>query len=274
MADARHYVIRGGIEGRERLRILSRVMHSSSTSLFDHLDLRDGLACLDVGCGGGDATLELARRVAPGGRAVGTDIDRAKLELAREEARRHGVANVAFEESDARDAGGTAEFDLVYARFLLTHLSDPAATVDGFVRHVRPGGVVAVEDIDFRGSFTHPESKAHARFEELYCSVVWRRGGNPHIGPSLPGLLRGHGLEDVGVAVVQPAGLHGEVKLISALTLENIADAVVSEGLATWEEIDHLVRELYALAADPDTLLALPRIVQSWGRRPAARVDA
>ena len=65
MGDTAHYAIRGGVQGRERLRVLSRVMHGCSSALFDRLDLRDGLACLDVGCGGGDTTLELARRVAP-----------------------------------------------------------------------------------------------------------------------------------------------------------------------------------------------------------------
>jgi ubiquinone/menaquinone biosynthesis C-methylase UbiE len=67
MADSSHYVIRGGLEGRERLRVLSRVMHATTSSLFDRLGLRDGLACLDAGCGGGDATLEIARRVGPRG---------------------------------------------------------------------------------------------------------------------------------------------------------------------------------------------------------------
>lgn len=61
MTESSQYVIRGGVEGRERLRILSRVMHDSSTSLFDRLGLRDGLRCLDAGCGGGDTTLGPSR---------------------------------------------------------------------------------------------------------------------------------------------------------------------------------------------------------------------
>jgi 2-polyprenyl-3-methyl-5-hydroxy-6-metoxy-1,4-benzoquinol methylase len=88
MADSTHYVIRGGLEGRERLRVLGRVMRTSSMLLFDRLGLRDGITCLDVGCGGGDATLELAHRVAPAGRVVGVDIDETKLQIARAEASR------------------------------------------------------------------------------------------------------------------------------------------------------------------------------------------
>lgn len=81
MDNSKHYVIRGGIEGRERLRILARVMHESTGTLLNRLELTDGQTCLDVGCGGGDVTRELASRVAPAGKAVGTDIDVTKLEL-------------------------------------------------------------------------------------------------------------------------------------------------------------------------------------------------
>jgi hypothetical protein len=44
---------------------------------------------------------------------------------------------------------------------------------------------------------------------------------------------------------------------------------VLSDGLATRDEIDRLVADLYAFAADPDTITGLPRVVQAWGHRPA-----
>ena len=71
--------------------------------------------------------------------------------------------------------------------------------------------------------------------------------------------------------MVQPLGTQGEVKLINALTMENIADAAIGDGLATAEEVDGIVRDLDALAADPHSITGLPRVVQSWGRVPAAR---
>ena len=98
--------------------------------------------------------------------------------------------------------------------------------------------------------------------------MVRARGGDPNIGPRLPLLLEACGFERVEVCVVQPIGTRGDVKLINALTLENIADAAMADGLATREEIDGLVRDLYAFAADPKTITGLPRVVQSWGRRP------
>ena len=268
MADTTHYVIRGGLEGRERLRILGRVMRPSSLSLFERLGLTDGLACLDVGCGGGDATLELARRVAPRGSVVGVDIDETKLQIARAEAAQQGVRNVEFQLSDIREADVPALFDVVYARFLLTHLSDPAGAVRRLYRHLRPGGRIGVEDIDFSGYFAYPESKAFRRYCELYCATVVRRGGDPNIGPRLPELLKQGGFEAVGISAVQPIAMEGEVKLLGPLTMENIAGAVLADGLASQSEIDDLVRELYEFAANTNTVAGTPRVVQVWARRP------
>lgn len=268
MTDSTHYAIRGGIEGRERLRVLARVMHASTSSLFDRVGVHDGQLCLDVGCGGGDATLELARRVGPAGLAVGVDIDSTKLELARAEAAQLGVRNVRFERADIRQSSIGEQFDVVYARFLLTHLSDPASAVESFRHHLRAGGMVAVEDIDFSGYLTYPESRAFRRYHELYCATVVKRGGDPNIGPRLPGLLSRCGFQHVEVSVVQAVAMQGEAKLLNPLTMENIADAVLEDRLATREEIDGIVRQLYEFAADPSTLAGTPRIVQAWGRLP------
>jgi ubiquinone/menaquinone biosynthesis C-methylase UbiE len=57
------YVIRGGIEGRERLRILSRVMRPTTLDLLRRVGIRPGMACLEIGCGGGDLAFDMARMV-------------------------------------------------------------------------------------------------------------------------------------------------------------------------------------------------------------------
>jgi len=261
-------VIRGGVKGRERLKVLSRIMHASTTSLFDLAGISPGMNCLEIGCGSGDTTIELARRVGPNGHVLGGDIDDTKVKLARHEAAQLNVSNVEFQVLDIRESDLTVAFDLVYARFVLTHLSDPDSVVGSIHRLLKPGGLVILEDIDFSGHFVYPESRAFNRYHELYCAVVQKRGGNPNIGPQLPLMLRQSGFEDIQVSVVQPMGLEGEVKVITPLTLENIADAVIKEELATREEISDLVRDLYDFVADPETLAGTPRVVQTWGRRP------
>src|SRR5260370_24861179 len=149
--DKSHYVIRGGVAGRERLRILSRVMWPSTLNLLQRAGIRPGMTCLDVGCGGGDVSRELARLVGPTGGVVGIDIDDVKIGIAREEAAALGMPNLEFRVCDLGETEPQAEFDLVYARFVLTHLPDPNAMVGKICQTLRPAGVVVVADIDFRG---------------------------------------------------------------------------------------------------------------------------
>lgn len=74
-----YYAIRGGLPGRERLRVLSHVMQPTTLALFRHVGAGPGMACLEVGCGGGDVALDLARMVGPEGSVIGTDIDPPSL---------------------------------------------------------------------------------------------------------------------------------------------------------------------------------------------------
>ena len=260
------YVIRGGLAGRERLRVLARVMQPTTSALLDRLGLSDGMRCLDVGCGGGDVAREIAMRVAPHGSCIGADLDQTKIDLARDEARASGIGNVEFQCVNACDASTLPAFDFVYARFLLTHLKDPASTLHGLVKRLTAGAIIAIEDIDCSAQFVHPPSAAFDRYRELYREVVRRRGGDPDIGPRLPLMFSDAGVRDISVSVVQPMGLTGEAKLMNPITMENIADAAIAEGLTTREEADRLVADLHAFAADPRTLAGVPRVFQVWGR--------
>jgi ubiquinone/menaquinone biosynthesis C-methylase UbiE len=263
--EQKDYIIRGGVEGRERLRILSRVLQPTTHALLQRAGIRQGMACLEIGCGGGDLAFDMARIVGPMARVVGTDIDSEKLALAAKEAADQGLGNVEFQLSDITRSQPDGKFDLVHARFVLTHLAHPAQALARMREALQPGGVIVIEDIDFRGYFCHPESAAFRRYVELYTETARRKGADANIGPRLPGLLSEAGFEKVQVSVVQPAGTEGEVKLITPLTMENIADAVVSEGLASTAEVVQLVADLYEFARAPGTVSALPRIVETWG---------
>ena len=222
-----------------------------------------------MGCGGGDVTRALGRRVGPRGAVVGVDIDEVKLQLARDEASDAGVDNVEYRAASVDELPADGGFDLVYARFLLTHLPDPGAALRSMIGAARPGAVVAVEDIDYAVGFCHPPCAAYETFWEIYPRVAADAGGDARIGRRLPVLLTEAGLEGIGIHIEQPAGFDPDVKLLSALTLENIADAAVASGLAEADQIEAHVDELHRFAARPDTMLTLPRVVQAWGRVPA-----
>ena len=133
---------------------------------------------------------------------------------------------------------------------------------------VRPGGVVIVEDIDFGGYFCYPACRAHDNYMKWYRETVRRRGGSADLGPMLPELLGDAGIENVSASVSQECDVSGDTKLIPPITLERIADAVVSEGVATEEDVADALDDLFARSADTTTLMGMPRIVQAWGTTP------
>jgi SAM-dependent methyltransferase len=262
------YIIRGGLAGRERLRLIGRLMRPMTLPLLERAGVRAGMRCLDAGCGGGDVSLELARAVGPDGRVLGIDLDAVKLEAARADAAAAGLSNVAFEAADIV-AGALPQpgFDLVYARFLLTHLREPGQALRRLVDLLESGGLLVVEDIDYRGHFIHPPSAAFDAYVELYRRTAQARGADPDIGPRLPSLLEAAGIRPAQMNVVQPAAMRGEEKLISAITMEAIADAVLTAGFATRAEIEEIVDELYRLGRDETTVMGTVRVVQAWGRK-------
>ena len=268
--SAQGYIIRGGIVGRERLRILSRVMRPTSLALLERAGLQEGMKVLEIGCGGGDLAFDIARIVGSvSGRVLGTDIDQTKLELAASEAAEQNLTNIDFQLANIAESAPPGKFDLIHTRFVLTHLTDPLLALKHIRAALRAGGTVVLEDIDFRGYFCYPDSAALWRFVHLYTETASHRGMDANIGPRLPSLLADAGFQNIQMNIVQPSGIDGEVKLITALTMENIADAVIAEGLATAEEIEKIVAELYAYARAPGTVACMPRVFEAWATQPA-----
>jgi len=260
------YVLLGGDRATKRLKILARAKWPTTKTLLQRVGVRNGMRCLDVGCGNGAVTLKLALRVGSTGQAVGIDRDECGLELARRNAARHKLQAV-FRAENVADLREVSVYDLVYSRFLLTHLRKPDEALERMVLAARPGGTVIVEDIEFAAHFCYPPCPAFTRYVDLYQRAVTRKGGDPDIGPRLVSLFLNAGLDEVHLEVVQPTFRSGPGKHIASITMEHIQDAVVQEGLASAQEVERIVAELDQFTADTRTILSLPRIFQVWGRK-------
>ncbi|MBV9552455.1 MAG: class I SAM-dependent methyltransferase [Alphaproteobacteria bacterium] len=156
---------------------------------------RDNLAALDVGCGTGILSLELAAR---GHRVTGIDFAPEMLALARAKAADSG-ADIRFEEGDAEQLPFAAAcFDLVITRHVLWTLPHPEAALDEWIRVLRPGGRLAVIDGQ---SLVAPgdEQAASARRSAEYAPIGDRLPfltGRPQ--EEIEALFRAHGLAEVG----------------------------------------------------------------------------
>ncbi len=137
-----------------------RTAENSAAYLLPHLASGDRL--LDVGCGPGTITVDLAARVAPG-EVVGIDVADEVVAEAVRAAEEAGCANVTFARGDAYGIEAAAgSFDVVHAHQVLQHLGDPIAALTEMRRVLRPGGLLAVRDSDY-GAFVWAPARRAAR---------------------------------------------------------------------------------------------------------------
>lgn len=157
--------------------------------------LHSGQDLLDIGCGPGTITVDLARLLAPGC-VIGMDIAEAPLG----EARRL-----------AADAGATVEFrvgdvyrlplpddavDVVHAHQVLQHLTSPVAALREMARVCRPGGVIAVRDVDYAAMTWFPADEGLDAWLRLYSEVARRNGAEPDAGRRLRSWAHAAGLRE------------------------------------------------------------------------------
>ena len=261
------YVIRGGRDGYARLQVLARARRADTVELLHRAGLRPGMRCLDLGCGGGEVSFELASLAGALGSVVGIDMDEVKLALAREAAAERGFANVEFRAGNVNDWTEPDAYDFVYCRFLLQHLSRPVGLLARMWKAVRPGGAIAVEDTDYEGLFCYPPNDGVEFHKRMYPQLVEQNGGDALIGRKLYRYFLQAGIPDPGLHVAQGADARGEAKTVILMTLRGTADSLVRAGLASAEEVAAAIESLAAFTAAPDTVVSGARIFQVWARR-------
>jgi len=159
-------------------------------------ELRPGQVVLDVGCGPGTITAELATLVAPG-RVIGVDASAEVLESARAAAEARGVV-VELRVGDALALDlPDASVDVVHAHQVLQHLADPVAALGEWRRVCRPGGVVAARDADYAAMAWFPDEPLLDRWLELYRTAARANGGEPDAGRRLLAWAHAAGFDDV-----------------------------------------------------------------------------
>lgn len=229
----------------EEMSRLTRMQDILNDAELRELDLAGVRSLLDVGCGLGQLTRALARRLGEGARVVGIERDprqRAEAERQAREAGEEGLVEWWAGDATALPLGEAerGSFDLVHARFLLEHVADPAAAVREMVSAVRPGGRVVLVDDDHDvlrlWPPCEPVERAWRRYFETYADL----GHDPFVGRRLTGLLVDAGAVPTRVSVVFYGAVRGGPRFGAVVdnlveVLAGAAPALASSGRMTRE---------------------------------------
>ncbi len=272
MTESSPYVLGGQVTAEgERLLQQCRGLEREARWLLDRVGVQPGWRAVDVGYGPLGVLDLLAEFVGPDGEVVGLERESQLVALGEVLPGQRHLRNARFALGDAYATGlPRGVFDLAHARLLLINLTDPGRALAEMVALVRPGGVVAVQDIDQVPWLCEPPHPAWDALVGAFM-LVWRASGlDPLIGHRLPALLRVAGLIEVEVEVhgrADPPGAYYRKHLLAITGA--IRGEVVERGLFTEQELAALTSALERHLDDPQTVVTRPLLFQAWGRKPA-----
>lgn len=230
-----------------------------------------GMKVLDVGSGAGDVTLLLADLVGPQGQVIGVDTNAEILQVARSRVQAVGWATVTFQPGDIMELDLDRDFDAVAGRWILQYTPDPVALLRRARTWLRPGGIVAFQEIDLSSPpRAYPTGPVHEQVLRWTTPPPGAPGPDPQMGLKLFTTFLQAGLPapqlrhdvPVGGGPGWPGFAYVADTVRSLLPfLERVGTVRPDEV-----EVDTLEERLRAEVASQDGIQLLPAIVGAWAR--------
>jgi ubiquinone/menaquinone biosynthesis C-methylase UbiE len=233
---------------QQRLVELNRL---TNPEFIRFLGLRPASRVLEVGSGLGILACDVAR-TAEDVCVVGVELSAAQV------ARADRTGSVQYVRGDAQAlAFADQSFDLVYARYLLEHVGDPAVVLREVRRVLRSGGRVAVMENDVSLVRFDPPCYQFDEVWAAFTDLQRRLGGDGLIGRRLFRLLRDAEFVNVELSVQPELHWSGSLNWVPWVVniignVESARTALIDHGLSTTDAIDRAVGELHALSSRPD----------------------
>lgn len=240
-----------------------RARTAQNSAAYLRGELRAGQSVLDLGCGPGTITVDLAELVQPG-IVTAVELTEAALELARAEASRRAVQNIRFEVADVHALPFADDsYDVVHAHQLLQHVADPVLALRQMRRVCKPDGVVAARDGDYHAFAWYPLLPELDEWMTHYQWAARSNGGEPDAGRRLL-----HWARRAGFAEVVPSsstwclatsvdrqwwgGMWAE-----RITHSAIAEQLIESGRLTGADLERISQAWRTWAADDDGWISI-----------------
>ena len=272
MSESANYLFGYTEEEARRLARQAAFIEDLTADVLRRAGLKAGMRVLDLGCGVGDVSLLAANMVGATGAVLGIDRSAASIETARRRTAASHIGNVIFAaaELDAFDTDQT--FDAVIGRLVLLYQRDPSAILRRFRRFLKPGGLVAFQEMDVQ---LHLQVPASQLFTKVFSWIIGGHkadGSETNMGSKLHATFLKAGLPrpTMIMAARAESGPDSYTYAHLAGVIRSMLPLLERTGLATAEEvaIDTLAARLQQEAIASECVTFSPALVGAWVRLP------
>ncbi len=259
----------------ERLQLQHRLWSDAAHALWRLAKIQPGSRVLDVGCGPGAASVDLAQLVTSNGHLLAVDESKSFIDFLADHSKERGLSHVVTAVGDVQDLAAVsalqrASYDAAYARWVLCFTPKPEAVLAGVAHALKPGGVICIHDY-FNYHIMTPAPRRASYTQVVNATAKsWRdNGGDPDIVGRLPGLLFDAGFDVEHLAVHQRLARPGDTMWHWAATWwRSYTPKLVAMGYLTEEDRALFHREMDAMTFDRD-FLVLPPVFEVMARKRA-----
>jgi ubiquinone/menaquinone biosynthesis C-methylase UbiE len=265
MREENEYLFGTHDDELRRLGFQHQVWIREAAAAWERAGFGPGSHVLDLGCGPGYTTCDLALLVGGEGSVTGVDVSPRFVLHTRAQAAARGLANVSAHVQDAAALELAAgSFDGVYSRWVLTYLRRPEAAIRAAALALKPGGRMVIHDYShYEAVQLVPEHPAFRRGIDVVVRQWRASGGDPGVGARLPALMADAGLEVLSITPVHRVARPGEVLWQWPRTFfANYLPSLVASGAMAKEERAAFDAAWQAAEAHPGGFFATPPMLE------------
>ena len=263
------YALATGDAAANRLALLESVYGPDAERILDQIGIKSGSRVVDFGCGTGSTLPFFSNHVGEKGEVIGLDQSSEQLAIAKRKCDAAGLANVSFVHASVYSSTiPRASVDLAHCRLVLCHLQDPMAGLREMAAVVKPGGTVICFDVDIAQVFSIPRTDCYDRMYAIYKERRQLDGLENAMGSKFPEMMRAVGLVDAEMAFIHPVYFRGEKKRLWEYSFKETQARTLEKKLISPSELEKLMSELAATAADENIAVAQARMPVCWARKP------
>jgi ubiquinone/menaquinone biosynthesis C-methylase UbiE len=266
---ARPYAL--GYTQREfrRLELQGALLHDLTEDVLRHAGIGPGMRVLDIGCGVGDVSLLAGRLVGPSGFVLGVDRSQEAIDIAERRASEAAQCYwTRFVAAELDTFSCDQRFDAVIGRLVLMYLPDPVATLRNLAGFLRPGGIVAFQELALPLARTVPEGPMFSQCLGWVTDTIEGAGFEIDMGGKLPLTFAAAGLPapQLNFAAVIGGGPDSPIYDYMAETIRSLLPMAERVGVATAAEvqIDALAERLRLEAVERRACFMPAPFVGAW----------